>query len=239
MARTRIPSFDACYLSTLAALVLAGIAYSIATRTPEEYILFVGIHSVTWFFLLLKWSLDLAYQRHGRIPDHASFGAFVYLLMRAVPLGVASYGAWAGLRSLYEWVVIAEYGTAVSLAAVAFALPFHMLRVHARVLFGIVEVVVGFIVAGYRVDPSTSFWDLAAFLPFLTAGVYLVVQGIGNITEGLRSSDSDSLVALVRGLFATEPLAKRLPAKRLKTKMNRKSKLMILKERLKRRQNMR
>lgn len=228
-----LPVLLKLWLGVLGLAVLAAVAHTIRTRTPGEFWLFTALLTLAWQSMIVKWSLDVTHAAGRPLPE-ASLRGFLRVFSRAVPLAVATYGVLASIKDLYLWLVVADYGLLVSIAAVVFAYPFYLLLTRLRVVYGALEVLVGFTVAGYRLDPTTPFWDLAAFLPFLTAGVYLVVQGFGNISQGLRSPDVDFIRSLFGPARNETPTNRRPTVREVAPPGARKDKKTILKERKRR-----
>ena len=77
---------------------------------------------------------------------------------------------------------------------------FHF-RLRIRSLYGVTEVVVGVLVAIFKVfgnSPGAFATNADFILAMLTASVYLIVRGLDNVHQGYRDPSKDSLAATVR-----------------------------------------
>lgn len=175
------------------AILLGIVGYSIATRTLDDYVTYVTGLTAFWQLFLSYLSMRLAHleRREIRAPD---FKMFVYFLIRAVPFAVITYAIGVCLKDLYIWLAATQYTVIVVGATLVIGFYLFAFRRDLRFLYGVSEVLVGLLVSAYRYAPQTSLWQFDVFLPFLTAGVYLVVRGFDNIHQGLNSDPIDPFV---------------------------------------------
>lgn len=118
-------------------------------------------------------------------------------MMQIVGMGFCYYTVGAAIRNLYLYLVSPDSGqvptvlatTACTLAAGTILFVF---RLKKRLLYGITEVMVGIAVASYRVTSNVNngYLHPEFYLAVLTAGVYLVVRGMDNVHQALKSSEA-------------------------------------------------
>ncbi|WP_127805867.1 hypothetical protein [Hydrogenophaga sp. NH-16] len=191
------------YFGFLIGLVLACVAYSIATRTLEDYLLYTGVLTGVWMLFFVHFSLSLASQQSSKLPE-PNFRHFIRVISSAVPSAIATYGIGVVARDAYPWLLTELSGqgpVVVGLAALLFGLLLFAVRQWSRILYGVSEVIVGVVVAVYRHAPGSSIWNPDAFLLLLTAGIYLVVRGLDNIQQGRSRNPPDPIARLWGGLF--------------------------------------
>ena len=222
MNDAKLPLGLKIYFTVLASAVLASVVRAVATRTAEDFFFYVSIWAFIWFSYLLHLSFSLA-KAFGRPPPTPSFRHFLRILIYTYALAILSYGVGVDVKDLYLWLSITRYEVLIVFFALGLGLMLFQLRRELRVVYGTSEVVVGLVVAAYRHSPDTSIWNLSEFLPFLTAGVYLVVRGFDNIQQGLTPSQLDpSIRWLMSKLKATDTGSEvPVPVRRIKKKADR------------------
>ena len=193
-------------MGALFALVVTSTGYAIATRTPEDFLLFGGVLSALYLAFLTKLVFDTA-SPSGRPLPRSSFRHFCRLMAIAASLAVLTYGVGVGVKDLYRWTYTAEYALFIMVAAMLCGSILFEFRKSLRLLYGFTEVLVGLVVAATRQTQDTSLTELGPFLAFLTAGVYLVVRGLDNIHHALKSDPPDPLVRLIRAKLTPSQVA--------------------------------
>lgn len=203
MDDSRLPLPAKIYLFFLGILLLLSVAYSFTARTLRDFLTYIPLWSLVAVGLFANLSISLA-TAFGRALPKPTFLHFLRILRFAIPLAFIAYGVVVSVRDAYSWLSITKYEVIVVWMALLLGLVLFTLRSNLRFFYGISEVLVGLIVAAYRHIPKTSIWDFDTFLPFLTAGVYLVVRGFDNIQQGLSKNTPDPLVSWLRSIFRSD-----------------------------------
>lgn len=152
------------------------------------------------FFLLMLISAILTFRRDGlrQIIKAIRDSWFVFLL--AFLPSIFAYSVLVAFLDLQTWIATLS-GTSLRATTTAALVLFlgatcFLLRLHARVLYGLAEVVVGVTVALRRIDISKIgqvATDPELALALLTASIYLIVRGFDNIHQGLTREPKDAI----------------------------------------------
>lgn len=116
-------------------------------------------------------------------------------------------GTTFSLERLWDYAssnITSSYKTSMLAGAATFifGLLFFLIRTIWRVTYGISEIIAGVCIASYRAF-GTKEWlisvNMDLYLVVLTAGVYLVVRGLDNVSQGIKQSN-DPMVRAWRWL---------------------------------------
>lgn len=232
-----LPLLVKIYLFFWAVVILGCVGYSIWSRTVWDFLLYVTL----WIVLLVSFLVHLSFEMaktFGHALPEPSLRNFLRVLGRAVPLAFVIYGVIVSVRDLYGWLAVTKYEVIVAVIALLLGGTLFQLRQSLRVLYGASEVLVGVLVASYRHVPQSSLWEFETFLPFLTAGVYLVVRGFDNIHQGIKQDPADPLVTWLETALRTGSERATPPPRKIKKLSERKSGLETIRSRRKERQDM-
>jgi hypothetical protein len=121
-----------------------------------------------------------------------------------LPIAATIYGIVAFAIDLISWLANTLTERNVSVAAgvigtgVTGVILFYF-RLKIRCLYGCSEVLVGLLVAGARLNAETiPSLNAPILIALLTAGAYLVVRGLDNIHQGMKSQSDPVVNYLVR-----------------------------------------
>lgn len=134
-----------------------------------------------------------------------------------LPAVATLYGIVAFAIDLLGWLAntLTERNVSVAVGVIGTGVVGVMLfyfRLKLRCLYGCSEVLVGLLVAGARLNDETNpSIDAPVLIALLTAGAYLVVRGLDNVHQGLKSQDDPFVSYLIR---TKDALAKRDRPKR-------------------------
>lgn len=220
MGKLKTPLPVVLYIAFLTSLMLISVGYSIATRTFEDYVEYVHAITLFWFVFFIYLAINQAHA-NGRVLGRPRFKGIMLFIAIAIPMAVVTYGIGVSAKDLYLWVAATRYEFIIVGTALVLGFYLFQLRLNLRLLYGISEVMVGLFVAAYRHTQSTSIWHFDVFLPFLTAGVYLVVRGFDNIHQGLMQDPPDPLVLWVKSLSKTSNTQSEAVPRRIKKKESR------------------
>ncbi len=232
-----LPLLVKIYLFFWGVVLLGCVGYSIWARTVWDFLLYVTL----WSFLAVSFLVHLSFEMaktFGRTLPQPSLSHFLRALGRAVPLAFVTYGVIVSVRDLYGWLAVTRYEVIVAVIALILGGTLFQLRQSLRVLYGVSEVLVGVLVATYRYVPQSSLWDFETFLPFLSAGVYLVVRGFDNIHQGIKQDPADPLVTWLEKALRIGSEQEAPSPRKFKKLSERKSALETIRSRRKERQDM-
>lgn len=114
--------------------------------------------------------------------------------------GLAYYSLALGIKDLYLWSVNFSHTITGSivytiLLTLILGIVLFIFRLKLRALYGLVEAITGFIVAGYKVYNvyTIDLNNIEFYLAILTAGIFLVVRGFDNIHHGFTKEPKDPI----------------------------------------------
>lgn len=124
-------------------------------------------------------------------------------ILQIIAAGIAYYTIGAGLLDYYHYLRSPQSGHIPQvLITVCITLgmgsALFIMRSKWRLFYGLTEILVGVIVASYRViDAETQeYLHTEFYLAILTAGVYLVVRGMDNVHHAIKKSNEFNLKKL-------------------------------------------
>ena len=187
-----------------------GMAYGIASRTPEDFLayplvgagwLYVGLFA--WMLLNLTMKPTTFWGKN--IIFHGWFIYFVAAPALCAIVAVAYYGVGVAIKDLYLWGMrptnlLHTASFAVGLTALAAGTFLFLVRLRFRFVYGLSEAVMGFVVAVYKFTQdlgANNALSANTYLVVLTAGIYLMVRGFDNMHIGLTKEPLDPIAAKV------------------------------------------
>jgi hypothetical protein len=117
----------------------------------------------------------------------------VFWTVPLLPVVATLYGAIAFCIDVTGWIVsrLVDREVSVGVGVVATGVvggALFYFRLRYRSLYGCSEVIVGLLVAGQRLnDEVASKLNAPVLMALLTAGAYLVVRGLDNVHQGVKS----------------------------------------------------
>lgn len=222
-------------LSVLIVVPLS-IIYTIASRSPYDFITHGGKVFFAFFALIVLWltTLPIRFALERGLPIRApslsllqilralALALLVSLVMGLIyySLGVAVLDAWAELRNWKALVAHKKFAIGIGAAViVVIGLAFFWFRLRARFAYGISEALAGIAFAVYRLS-SEPVSELPTnddfYFAMLTAGVYLIVRGLDNMHVGWKDQ-KDPLAKLLLSI-GSDTILVNPPPRRLKPK---------------------
>ena len=189
---------------------LFGMAYGVASRTPEDFLtyplvgaglLYIGLFA----WMLLNFEMRPTSIRGRHIAHHGWFIYFVAAPALCAIVAVAYYGVGVAVKDLSLWAIrptnlLHTASFAVGLTALAAGTFLFLVRLKFRFVYGLSEAVMGFVVAVYKFTQDLSANNALSantYLVVLTAGIYLMVRGFDNMHIGLTKEPLDPIAAKV------------------------------------------
>jgi hypothetical protein len=189
---------------------LLGMAYGIASRTPEDFLTYPLVGAALLYVGLFAWMLlnvDMKPTsiRGRHIAHHGWPLYFVAAPALCAILAVAYYGVGVAVKDLTLWAIrptnlLHMASFAVGLTALAAGTFLFLVRLRFRFVYGLSEAVMGFVVAVYKFTQDLSANNTLSantYLVVLTAGIYLMVRGFDNMHIGLTKDPLDPIAAKV------------------------------------------
>lgn len=193
--------------------VPAGLAtgYSIATRTPEDFLAYplIGagwLYAVIAAWMFLNFSRKPPKARSNQLSAQRWFLYIVAAPAISVVVALIYYGVGVALKDFYLWAIRPANRLHTALfvlgfAAIAVGAVLFMFRLRLRFAYGFTESVVGLVVAVSKLSEDLSAkaaLSANTYIVVLTAGVYLMVRGFDNMHTGLTKDPVDPFIKWLR-----------------------------------------
>jgi len=202
--RERVKSLFA--ILSFLAIVIVPPAYILRTEHYEDYKLLSIAIGATCSFLFVWIDRKYIFSQEFLYDEKFIIKVFAFTYFIPVAGGFYYYSLFALLRdvalfafnlsSIYESVVLTAIFTTAS------GIILYVFRQRQRVLYGLSEALVGVMAAVSHVTsgaPHDQIGNLGLYLGVLTAGIYLVVRGLDNVDQGLRSLEGNNFVKALFG----------------------------------------
>lgn len=190
-------------------LILGAIVYAASTRSVADFIRFplttalgmtVLIFAASLSSIRIPRNIGAAWSGLKQIAAIWVFSVIVSLLLYSV--GVSALDAYQ--RASGVMTHRGQFSLIIGITtAIAGSLLF-LIRMKWRVTYGVSEAFVGVAIASHRAYGEPSLWttsDFGFYAAVLTAGIYLVVRGLDNVSQG-RGMRQDPMVMLASWLKA-------------------------------------
>lgn len=130
----------------------------------------------------------------GRLDILQALAKHQSAILQIIAVGFAYYTIGAAVYDFYRYLGSPESGyfptvLVTVVCTLSAGIGLFIFRIKKRLMYGITEIMVGLVVASYRVTTSdtTAYLHPEFYLVILTAGVYLVVRGLDNIHQVIKS----------------------------------------------------
>ncbi|MEO6024631.1 MAG: hypothetical protein ABIP64_16270 [Burkholderiales bacterium] len=192
MTTTKSPKYEHLLLYLLYAPVLGLIAYAFWRRGLGNTIIYGFVIGFILFLLVtsLEWEWSLK----------ESTRDILWNFLAAQLFGMCLYGLWVVLLDGYGRLVSLPLGPRAALigtgAIFLFAITLFMLRLHYRIVYGLIEVSVGALISIYRFSDTFELQkqlDPEFYFAILTAAIYVIIRGFDNIHQGAIKEPLDKL----------------------------------------------
>lgn len=193
------------------ALSILPLIYALNTRSRDEYLYPSLIIGIVFVFIMI-----LPYFRMGIKKAFEDEWVLNFVIFKAVFLiptaGLFYYSLFVSLYDLSIFIYKKSSGNLTivvpTFSALALGIMLYKFRLKQRVLYGVSEIMVGVTVTVFHARTSYPAGHLdnpELYIAILTAGIYLIVRGLDNIDQGIKSKSNNPLL---RWLFGSPPDSK-------------------------------
>lgn len=190
--------------------MFAALGYGFFHRTFDDFLLY-GLSIAAVLQANMIWLIVQNWRERREKPSSGDiFGTFVIFPVAACLGGAIFYSIGAVVVDTYLYLAgprSGRTGTAILtiILTLSLGIALFVFRLKRRALYGLTEVIVGVVVAVYRVSAAplgSSITNPDLYLAVLTAGIYLIVRGLDNIHQGLSTKPTDKVTAAIMGTAA-------------------------------------